>query len=78
MATTLINSENMIEALKARMNAEMLAAAEPVIKRAVEEAEKEMRQRLGAMFVSLIDSSFSVERNASSLHIIVTHVPGSI
>lgn len=35
MGTTWINGDNMLAALKNQMNAEMMAAAEPVIKKAV-------------------------------------------
>lgn len=73
MASTWINSENMLAALQKQMNAEMVAAAEPVIKKAVEDAEKEMRKRLGAMFVALLDQGFSVEGFGTELRIIVKH-----
>lgn len=47
MAKTWINEENMLVALKDQMNAEMMAAAEPVIRKAVEEAAtKAERDRL--------------------------------
>jgi len=67
MATTFINPDSMLAGLKVQMNAEMMAAAEPVIQKAVQEAEKEMRKRLAAMFVSLIDHSFSLERRQDAL-----------
>lgn len=74
MAKTWINEENMLVALKDQMNAEMMAAAEPVIRKAVEEAEKEMRRKLAAMFVSLINQSFSIQRNATDLYIRVENM----
>lgn len=64
MASTWINADNMMRDLMAQMNKEMQAAAEPVIRKAVEEAEREMRKRLSAMFVALIDSSGSVGTGA--------------
>lgn len=73
MATTFINPDAMLAGLKTNMNAEMMAAAEPVIRKAVEEAEREMRKRLAAMFVSLIDKSFSLERQQDTLLIRVEH-----
>lgn len=71
MASTWINGDTMLAELKERMNAEMLEAAEPVIRKAVEEAEKEMRKRLGGLFVAMIDASFSVYRDGRDLHITV-------
>lgn len=73
MSTTkiIINEETVLEQLKKQMNDEMLAAAEPVIKAAVVEAEKAMRKQLGSMFISLIEQSFSVERFGTDLRIIV-------
>jgi hypothetical protein len=73
MASTWVNSENMLAGLKEKMNAEMMAAAEPVIKNAAEAAEKEMRKRLGAMFVALLDQTFSMERMGNDLRILVKH-----
>lgn len=73
MASTWINTDNMLRDLMAQMNKEMQAAAEPVIRTAIEDAEKEMRKRLGAMFVALIDHSFSVERFGNDLRILVKH-----
>lgn len=73
MAQTLINVDSFLAELKQRMNEEMLRAAEPAIKKAVEEAEREIRVRLGAMVVSLLDRSFMVERRAEQLVIVVEH-----
>ena len=71
--TTWIHGENMLASLMKQMNDEMMAAAEPVIKKAVEEAEKEMRRRLAAMFVAMIDQSFSMERGGQDLRILIKH-----
>ena len=71
MASTWINTDNMMRDLMSQMNKEMQEAAEPVIRKAVEDAEKEMRKRLGAMFVALIDRNFSVERCGTDLRILV-------
>lgn len=76
MSSTWINTDNMMRGLKERMNLEMQAAAEPVIRKAVEDAEKEMRKRLGAMVVALIDNNFSVERMGNDLRILVKHDKG--
>jgi formate dehydrogenase maturation protein FdhE len=73
ITTSMINQDAMLRGLMEKMNAEMMAAAEPVIKKAAEDAEKEMRKRLGAMFVSLLEKSFSIERNQNELRILVKH-----
>lgn len=65
----------MVGALKAQMNAEMMMAAEPVIRLAVEEAEKEMWRRLSAMFVAMIKGSFDVYQNKHDLHIKILNIP---
>ena len=70
---TWINVENMMRDLRAQMNKELQEAAEPVIRKAVEDAEKEMRRRLGTMFVALLDHSFSMERFGDELRILVKH-----
>lgn len=76
MATTWINSDNMLAMLQKQMNEEMMLAAAPVIEKAVAEAKKEMQKKLGAMFVAMIDQSFSVERFGSNLRITVIHDKG--
>lgn len=74
MSTSFINSENMLASLKYQMNEEMMKAAEPEIQIAVANAEKAIRRRLGAMFISLIEQSFSIERYGNDLRIIVKQV----
>ena len=73
--STFINADKFVENLAASMNAEMVAAAEPIIKRAVEEAEREMRRKIGQMCISLIEHSFAVERFGTDLRILVHQVP---
>ncbi len=70
---TMINVDLMLARLKAELAEEMAKAAEPVILKAVEEAEKEIRKRLGLMFISLLDQSYSVERDGNYLRIIIQH-----
>lgn len=76
MSANWINSENMLRELKERMNEELMAAADPIIKKAVEDAEKEMRKRLASMFVALIDQNFSIERHGYDLRILVQRENG--
>lgn len=76
MATTWIDSGNMLLALKEQMNAEMMKAAEPVIRKAAEDAEKEMRKRLGAMFIAMIDKDFCMDRHDTDLRILIKYANG--
>lgn len=73
MAQDLINSDAAIELLRRKMNIEMMTAAEPVIKKALEDIEITMRRKLGAMIIATINSSFSVERYGNDLRILVKH-----
>jgi len=73
MPSTFIDSDKMLDSLKKQMSEEMMAAAEPAIREAVEKAEKAMRQRLGEMFISLLTYHFSVERMGNDLRIVVKH-----
>lgn len=71
-----INQDNMLRDLMSSMNEEMQAAAEPVIRKAVEEAEKKMRRSLATMFVAIIDRSFSIERMGNDIRILVKYEKG--
>lgn len=62
-----IDGPNFLSSLQAEMNKQMLAAAEPVIQKALKEVEQAMRQRLGAMVIGLIEESFSVDRYGQDL-----------
>lgn len=68
-----VDGDKMLAAMKKQMNDEMMKAAEPVIKKAVEEAEKEMRRSLACMFDGMIDRGFSMDRNGQDLRIIIRH-----
>jgi len=78
MKTTLINSDAAVELLRDKLNEGLLAAAEPAIKKAMEDIEKELRKRLGEMLISVIDSSYAVERFGTDLRITVRRTPGTI
>lgn len=71
MKISMINQDNMLLALKEQMNAQMMEAAEPVIREAVAKAEQEMRKKLAHMFISIIDKSFSIEKHRDQLTIVI-------
>jgi hypothetical protein len=68
-----VDGDKMLAVMKNQMNDEMMKAAEPVIKKAVEEAEKEMRRSLACMFIAIIDKGFSMDRYGDDLRILVKH-----
>ena len=54
------NQPNMLKALQAQLNADMLAQAEPLIKKALEEIEKEMRARLAQRLIANIEQDMDI------------------
>ena len=66
-----INTREFDEFLGKHLRNEMLRAAEPIIARAKEDAEKVMRARLAEMVVGYIQDSYSIDRMGHDLRIIV-------
>lgn len=76
MATPIsLDDENLLQAIRAQLNTQMLAAAEPIVQEALKKAEMEMRRRLAASLIAFIDSQFSVQRNGRDLIITVRREP---
>jgi len=76
MATTevpLLNRGAFLKMMQERLNIEMAKAAEPVIEKALDDIETEMRKKLGGMIVGFLDSYMEVERMGQSLRILVKH-----
>lgn len=71
MAEIIINPEAALSAIKERLNAEMLKAAEPLVQAAVKAIEVAMRERLAAHLIAYMDKSYSIARHGQDLHIIV-------
>jgi hypothetical protein len=61
------NSEDSVRILKERLNASMLAAAEPVIQEALRQVEAKMRQRLAEHIVAMVEQRVNVERLGADL-----------
>jgi formate dehydrogenase maturation protein FdhE len=68
---SLINDEYFHKYLLEKLNEGMKSAAEPIIKKAVEDAETEMRKKLGSMVVGFLDGYIEFERMGHTLRIIV-------
>jgi len=69
MVTTFINSDLLLKHLREQLNAQMAAAAEPLIKEAVEKIEREMRVNLASNLISLIEGQVHLYDNTSHLAI---------
>ncbi len=69
---TVVNVKDTFERhLKIALNDAMLKAAEPLIAAALVEVEREMRKAVAARLISLVDRTYSVDRNRDDLHIVV-------
>lgn len=66
---SIFNEENLLAEIAMKVNQEMMKAAEPIIQKAIEDAEKDMRKQLGAMLIGLINQSFSMTRHGTIIEI---------
>ena len=73
MATTLLDHDMTLEILKRAMNKEMVAAAAPLIAKALVDIEMVMRKKLGSMVVAYLDTCIEIDRMGQDLRIIVRH-----
>lgn len=71
MTGNIINQDALAKHIMEQINKEMLTAAEPAIKAAMENVEKEMRKKMAESLISFVESSFSMERFGPDLRIIV-------
>lgn len=65
----IINTDAFLNQLQAGLHAEMMAAAEPLLEKALDQMRAEMRKRLAAMLVGYLETTYSVERNHDMLYI---------
>lgn len=63
--------ELFIHSLRNSMQAELTKALEPMIENALAEIEKDMRKKLGAMVISLLEKGYSVMQDRQELRITV-------
>ena len=71
MSTSLINVDQFTKILFKELNADMTAAAEPILKKALAEIEKKMREELAQKLISFIQNDFAVERMGHDIRILV-------
>lgn len=69
--TTMFDVAAVRKNLVKQLNEELLAAAEPVIQDAVKKAEIEMRKRLAAEVIAMVESSVEVCRDGSDIRILI-------
>jgi len=69
MSTQLINKEYFEQYLAAELLVSMKDAAEPIIQKALKEAEERMRKDLAAHLISKIETDYSIEYRGSILEI---------
>jgi hypothetical protein len=73
-----INEELFAKQIRTLLNEEMTKAAEPLLKKAVADIEAEMRKRLAAMLVGVLDTSYSAERDGRVMAIRVALGKGAV
>ena len=61
----------MLDSIRATLNDAMKEAAEPVIKEALVKIESEMRERLSACLIRMLEGKVDLLRNQHQLHIII-------
>lgn len=66
-----MDDANLLTALKAQLNQQMLDAAEPIVQEALKKIEVAMRQRLAAQLIAFIDTQFSMQRQGRDLVITI-------
>jgi len=71
----LFDVKSFSQALAERLREEMLTTAEPLVEAAVADIAEQMRKRLAACLVGLIESSYSMERMGTELRITVRLLP---
>jgi len=71
VASTIINADVFLAHLKAKLNTEMLAAAEPVLQEAMEKVEFEMRKKLSSYLIAMIDGQIDIMRSGTLLQITI-------
>ena len=71
MMATYINEEEFVKFFSQHINKAMMKAAKPLIKKALEEIEIEMRKELGAYLIGFMDSNMVAERMGVDLRIIL-------
>lgn len=66
---SIFRDQEVSELIKRLLNQELIAAAEPIIQKAVAEFEKEVRKKLAVRLVGMVDESYSMEQHGRTLTI---------
>ena len=73
MNKLILDPNNTLRHLQVQLTAELQQAAEPLIRKAIEDYEKEVRRRMSVAVIALIEHSFQVESYRDELVIKVLH-----
>lgn len=71
MSESLINEAAVRSLMKAKLNAAMLAAAEPHLQEALKEIERRMREALAQQLISIIEERVEFYRDDRAIRIII-------
>ena len=71
--TGLINSKVFQEMLKEKINKAMISSAQPILDKALEDIEAEMKKTLGSFVVGFLDAHLTIDRIGTDLRILVKH-----
>lgn len=71
----IINAERTLDYLREKLNADMLAAAEPMIVESLAAIEKEMRQKLAANLVALVEGEIQLYKGPNNMELRITLDP---
>lgn len=67
----LINFEEFEKFFTTGLNEAMTEAAEPIIQKAIQDIEKEMREVMAKSLIAMVQNNFSIERMQNDIKIIV-------
>lgn len=70
------NQAGLLEALQERLNADMLAQAEPLIKEALARIEKEMRARIAQRLIANISRDMDIKAYGQTITITLRQATG--
>jgi hypothetical protein len=69
--TSIINEGAFRDSIIKQLNADLLAAAEPILQEALKKIEVEMRAKMAQRLIAYMDNNFHIERNGMDLRIVI-------
>lgn len=68
---SIINEGAFRESILKQLNADLLAAAEPILQEALKKIEVEMRAKMASRLIAYMDSNFHFERHGHDIRVVV-------